>query len=69
MVDKVRGKENHSEVPAFGKNREIEKRQKGSITVHIAKLADEIVVREDADIDEIADKVAKKVVEVAANMG
>lgn len=30
---------------------------------------DEIIVREDADIDEIADKVAKKVVEVVVNMG
>ena len=39
------------------------------MTVAIAKLADEIIVREDADIDKIADKVAKKVVEVVVNMG
>ena len=39
------------------------------MTVAIAKLADEIIVREDADIDEIVDKVAKKVVEVVVNMG
>ena len=41
----------------------------GSITVQIAKLADVITVRSDEDIDEITDRVAKKVVEVIINMG
>jgi phage-related protein len=38
------------------------------INIHIAKLSDSIVVREDADIDRIADKVADKLEEVAENM-
>ena len=41
----------------------------GSITVQIAKLADTINVRSEDDIDEMADKVAKKFVEVIVNMG
>lgn len=41
----------------------------GSITVQILKLADSINVRSDEDIDEITDRVAKKVVEVIINMG
>ncbi len=41
----------------------------GSITIQIAKLADVITVRSDEDIDEIADKVAKRVVDVVINMG
>lgn len=41
----------------------------GSITVQILKLADSINVRSDEDIDEMADRVAKKVVEVIINMG
>lgn len=35
----------------------------------IQKIAEQIIVREDEDIDEIADKVAKKVLEVVLNMG
>lgn len=41
---------------------------KGKISVAIAKLADQIIVREDADIDRIAEAVARKIVEVSANM-
>ena len=41
---------------------------KRKISVAIAKLADQIIVREDADIDRIAEAVARKVVEVSANM-
>lgn len=41
----------------------------GSITVQIAKLADTVNVRSEDDIDEMADKVAKKFVEVIVNMG
>jgi phage-related protein len=37
--------------------------------VIIQKIADQITVREDDDIDEIADRVAKKVLEVVLNMG
>lgn len=41
---------------------------KGKISVAIAKLADQIIVREDADIDRIAEAVARKIVEVSVNM-
>ena len=41
---------------------------KRKISVAIAKLADQIIVREDADIDRIAEAVARKIVEVSANM-
>ncbi len=43
-------------------------RMKGAINVTIAKLADQIIVREDADIDRIGEAVARKIVEVAGNM-
>lgn len=69
LVDRIRGKESGLEVPGSGKTKGAAKGFIGSVTVAIAKLADEIIVREDADIDEIADKVAKKVVEVVVNMG
>lgn len=46
---------------------------KSAVSVTIAKLADQIIIREDADIDRLADMVgnvvAKKVMEVAVNMG
>lgn len=38
------------------------------ISISIAKLADQIIVREEADIDEIADRVASKVIKVVENM-
>ena len=41
---------------------------KGKISVAIAKLADQIIVREDADIDRIAEAVARKIVETSVNM-
>ena len=69
LLDRIRGKENALEVPDAGKGKGTARGFVGSVTVAIAKLADEIIVREDADIDEIADKVAKKVVEVVVNMG
>lgn len=69
LLDRIRGKDNGLEVPDAGKSKGTAKGFIGSVTVAIAKLADEIIVREDADIDEIADKVAKKVVEVVVNMG
>ena len=39
------------------------------IAFTLAKLADTINVRSEDDIDEMADKVAKKFVEVIVNMG
>ena len=38
-------------------------------SIVIQKLADKIEVRDSKDIDEIADKVAEKFLEVAVNMG
>jgi len=40
-----------------------------SISCTIAKLADQIIVREDADIDKIADALYKKLKSAAGNMG
>lgn len=40
----------------------------GNIIVEIRKIADAVTVRSDADIDELADRVAKKVMEVVVNM-
>lgn len=40
----------------------------GSIQVTISKIADTIIVREESDIDMIADAVAKKMIQVAVNM-
>lgn len=41
---------------------------KGGLKVEIAKLADQIIVREEADIDRIGEAVAKRVVLAARNM-
>lgn len=41
----------------------------GGAQVIIQKLADRIIVRDDEDIDDVADRVAKKVLEVVVNMG
>lgn len=41
----------------------------GAAQVIIQKLADQIIVREDEDIDAVADRVAKKFLEVVLNMG
>ncbi len=41
----------------------------GAAQVIIQKLADQIIVRDEEDIDEVADRVAKKVLEVVVNMG
>lgn len=38
------------------------------LQVTVAKLADQIIVREDADIDRIGEAVAKRVVQAARNM-
>lgn len=40
-----------------------------NLSVVIAKLADQIVVREDADIDRIADAIVRKIETAAMNMG
>lgn len=41
---------------------------KKTINITLAKLADQIVVREDADIDRIASAIAKKIEQTAVNM-
>lgn len=63
------GRMDSMEVPKNEKSGSYAKRFIGNVTVRIAKLADEIIVREDKDIDEIADAVSKKIVEVIVNMG
>ncbi len=40
----------------------------GSARIIIQKLADQIIVRDEEDIDDVADRVAKKVLEVVLNM-
>lgn len=44
-------------------------RQEGSLSVQIAKLADQIIVREDADIDRIAEALLRKIKSASGNMG
>lgn len=44
-------------------------REEGSLSVQIAKLADQIIVREDADIDRIADALLRKIKAASGNMG
>lgn len=39
-----------------------------SVAIAIAKIADEIIVREEADIDRIIEKLAEKLEEIAPNM-
>lgn len=41
----------------------------GGVTFQIAKLADELVIREDADIDKIADALRRELFKVSQNMG
>lgn len=68
LIDRIKGTDSGLDVPGRAKGKTETKGFVGSITVQIAKLAEQIIVREDADIDDIADKVAKKVVEVVVNM-
>lgn len=44
-------------------------RSGGASTITIAKLADQIIVREEADIDKIAQKLADKLEKVSKNLG
>ena len=44
-------------------------RSEGSISLRIAKIADHIVIREEADIDRIADAFLRKIQAAAGNMG
>lgn len=46
-----------------------EKSKQGSINITIPKLADQIIVREEADIDKIVAKLADKIVKISSNMG
>lgn len=41
---------------------------KKNLSVTIAKLADSIVVREESDIDKIAEAIVRKIEEAAGNM-
>ena len=41
----------------------------GSVTLNIPKLADQIIVRQDSDIDAIAQKLADKLEKISLNMG
>ena len=41
----------------------------GGVTFQIAKLADELIIREDADIDKIADALRRELFKVSQNMG
>lgn len=44
-------------------------RAEGSLSIMIAKLADQIVVREDADIQRIAEEIVKRILAAGGNMG
>lgn len=44
-------------------------RAEGSLSVMIAKLADQIVVREDADIQRIAEEIVRRILAAGGNMG
>lgn len=69
LLERIRGKEDSMSVPGGRSGSGSSGGFLGSITVQIAKLADSITVRSDEDIDDMADKVAKKFVEVIINMG
>lgn len=42
--------------------------ESSGVNISIAKLADQIIVREEADIDKIADRMVTKLKQVALNM-
>jgi hypothetical protein len=66
IIDLPRG----SRVYPAEETRQILKNQAaGGNKITIAKLADSIIIREDADIDKIADALEKKLSKVALNMG
>ena len=44
-------------------------RAEGSLSVMIAKLADQIIVREDADIQRIAEEIVRRILAAGGNMG
>lgn len=46
-----------------------ERREKGNVTITIQKLAEKIVVKEEQDIDRITEKLARKLLDTAKNMG
>lgn len=69
LLERIHGKADIMEVPGAGQSGTGRKGFVGSITVTIAKLAEQIIVREEGDIDEMADRVAKKIKEVVVNMG
>lgn len=66
MIDKIKGKESKTETSGNLKGNG--KEHLNVVNITIAKLADEIIVRKEEDIDEISDRVVKKITEVAVNM-
>lgn len=44
-------------------------KSKGGVVISIPKLADQIIIREDADIDKLVDKMMNKLEKVALNIG
>ncbi|MCR0205659.1 hypothetical protein MKC66_13115 [[Clostridium] innocuum] len=54
--------------PPAGKDRPTSTGSGKTITIKIEKLADKIVVKEEGDIDEIGDKVVKKILEAMENV-
>lgn len=69
LVERIRGTSGGMKPPGQDGSDRKPRGFLGSVSVQIAKLADEIQVRSDGDIDDIADRVAKKVIEVVVNMG
>lgn len=67
LIDKIKGKESKTETSGNLKGNG--KEHLNVVNITIAKLADEIIVRKEEDIDEISDRVVKKITEVAVNMG
>ena len=54
--------------PPAGKDRPTGTGSGKTITIKIEKLADKIIVKEEGDIDEIGDKVVKKILKAMENV-
>ncbi len=70
ILQQITRKDTPISVPETAKNQSTSMKDKiaKAVTVTIAKLADTIIIREEADIEKLSNAVAKKVVEVAINM-
>lgn len=69
LAERIHGKGSGLDAPGQNNHPGISRGFLGSITIQLAKLADTINVRSAEDIDELAEQVAKKFVEVIVNMG